>query len=370
VRINRVALALVSVSLVVAGCSSSNKSSAPTPSVSASPTAPPIPRWPLTGIEDKRASKTAPVLVIKIENDPSVRPQSGLDRADVVFEELVEGGITRFCTIFQSDLPSEVGPVRSVRHVDASIASPVADFFVFSGGARPTLRYLRANLPNGVQILTESAPGMHRTNYHFAPHNLFLNPQTLVAKSRYANSPTNGIFLRETFGDSPMPLISATPSTSASVKPIVSVYIPVTGANAVFSNGETPRWKWNAARHEWLRFEGNTPHTNPKGRQLGVTNLVALHVQTVDAGYRDPAGNFVPRTVFTGTGKGFVLIDGKALAVTWSKPNLTSQVELRDVTGKVVSLAPGRTWVELIPNSGSFALNKAVQPKPKPSASK
>ena len=360
---------LISLSLLAAGCSKSGKSGN-NAEVSASPTPPPLPRWPMTGIESKSASKTKPVLVIKVENDPSVRPQSGLDSADIVFEELVEGGITRFATIFQSKIPKEIGPVRSVRHVDASIAAPVADYFVFSGGARPTLTYLRGNLPKGVKILTEGAPGMHRTNYHYPPHNLYLNAQTLVAKSSHTNSATNGMFLRPKNTASAMPTITATPSTTASTKPVVAVYKPASGARVVFSYGETPNWTWSKKRGEWLRFEGSQPHMAKGGRQLGFTNLVALHVQTADAGYRDPAGNFVPRTIFTGTGKGTVMMDGKALDVTWSKPDLDSQVTLKDVTGKIIALNPGRTWVELVPDTGSFTVVKAKTPKPKPSSSK
>jgi len=368
VRKNLLVLLVVVSALLVAGCGKSDKASGP--KVSASPTPPPLPRWPLTGIESKTASKTKPVLVIKVENDPSVRPQSGLDSADVVFEELVEGGITRFAAIFQSKIPAEIGPVRSVRHVDASIAAPVADYFIFSGGARPTLRYLRGNLPSGVKILTEGAPGMHRTNYHSAPHNLFLDPQKLINQSSHSNSATSGIFVRPDAPNSGMPSITATPATSSSSKPVVAVYVPVSAARAVFSNGETPNWKWNSARKEWLRFEGQQPHNAKSGRQLGVTNLVALRVSTVDAGYRDPAGNFVPRTVFTGTGKGTVMMSGKALSVTWSKPDLSSPVTLKDVTGRTIALNPGRTWVELIPDTGSFTIVKAVKPKPKPSNSK
>ena len=376
VRKNTFAILTISLALVVTGCSKGSNSANTSSSASASPTKPALPIWPMTGIASKRANKTKPVLVIKVENDPGVRPQSGLDSADIVFEELVEGGITRFCTIFQSKLPKEIGPVRSVRHVDASIASPVADYFVFSGGARPTLTYLRGNLPKGVKILIEGAPGMHRTNYHYAPHNLFLNPQTLVAQSSHTNSATNGIFVRPTKAVWVMPTITATPvasespQVSPSTKPAVAIYTPASGARVVFSNGETPNWTWSAKRHEWVRFEGSTPHTSKDGRQLGFTNLVALHVQTVDAGYRDPAGNFVPRTVFTGYGKGTVMMDGKAVAVTWSKPELSSPVTLKDVAGNVVMLNQGRTWVELVPNTGSFTVIKAKTPKPKPSSSK
>ena len=364
----RLTVCFVALALLVTGCSNgadsgSNESQSALPT----PTPTPTPAWPLTGLEDESASKTKPVLVIKVENDPGVRPQSGLDSADIVFEELVEGGITRFATIFQSKYPKEVGPVRSVRHVDASIAAPVADYFIFSGGARPTLRYLRANLPNGVKILTEGAPGMYRSRKHYAPHNLFLNPRTLVSKSTHSNSSTEGIFFRDPDATAtPM----ATPTPSGSAKPVVATWVPVTSANARFSNSESSRWVWNATRKQWLRFEGQRPHTNTSGVQLGVPVLVVLNVKTVDAGYRDPAGNYVPRTVFTGTGTGYVLQNGKSLSVKWSKSDLDTQVKLTDVTGKSVHLLPGRMWVNLIPHTGSFTIVKAPKPTAKPSTTK
>ena len=364
VRSRRITVVALSLALLVAGCSSgstqSEKSQSPTPT----PT--PTPVWPLTGLPSMAASKTKPVLVIKVENDPGVRPQSGLDKADVIFEELVEGGITRFATIFQSTYPKEVGPVRSVRHVDASIAAPVADYFIFSGGARPTLRYLRANLPKEVKILTEGAPGMYRSKKHYAPHNLYLNPQVLVAKSKHSNNATEGIFYRPS--ESELSSATPTPSTSSSTQPLVAKLIAVSAANARFSNGEASRWVWNSARKEWLRFEGQRKHTNTSGVQLGVPVLVALNVKTVDAGYRDPAGNYVPRTVFTGTGTGYVLQNGRALAVKWSKSDLDTQVKLTDVTGKPVALKAGRIWVDLIPHTGSFTLVKAPVAKPSASA--
>ena len=366
-RSRRVTVGVLALTILIAGCSGGSKTGSEK-SASPTPTPTPTPAWPLTGILSMSASKTKPVLVIKVENDPSVRPQSGLDSADVVFEELVEGGITRFATIFQSKYPKEVGPVRSVRHVDASIAAPVADYFIFSGGARPTLRYLRANLPKNVKIMTEGAPGMYRSKKHYAPHNLFLNPQTLVAKSEHSNNATEGVFYRD---PSAVPPVTTTPSPlpSASTASQIPKLIAVSALNANFSNGESSRWVWNSTRKEWLRFEGSRKHTNTSGVQLGVPVLVVLNVKEIDAGYRDPAGNYVPRTVFTGTGTGYILQDGKALAVKWSKSDLDTQVKLTDVSGKPVKIKPGRMWVDLMPNTGSFRLIKAPVVKATPSTS-
>ncbi len=356
--LNKYGIAALGVAFILAGCSSSSKVAVDaSPSVSATPTPTPTPTWPLTGMESKAASATKPVVVIKVENDPMIRPQAGLESADIIFEELVEGGITRFAAIFQSKFPKEIGPVRSVRHVDVAIAAPVADFFVFSGGARPTITYVRGNAGKGVYILTEGAPGMYRTNYHPAPHNLFISPLSLIKSMKKTKTPSQPMFMAGTrtvakTPSAPTPAVtesgSASPSSSAKPVPDVAAKL-ITKVNLRFSNSENPAWAWSKSLGKWVRSEGSVPAFARSGARLSATNVVVLKVKTQDAGYRDPAGNFVPRTMLQGTGKGWLMVDHKQLPVTWSKPELKSPFTFIDAAGNSVSLKPGNTWVELIP---------------------
>ena len=101
-------------------------STTPTTDVAVADPATPASAFPLTGVPTDDPRLDQPVVSVKIENTPSARPQAGLDRADVVFEEIVEGGVTRFAALFHSDLPAEVGPVRSARLVDVPLLEPVA----------------------------------------------------------------------------------------------------------------------------------------------------------------------------------------------------------------------------------------------------
>ena len=292
-----------------------------------------------------KASATKPVLVVKVENDPSVRPQYGLGAADIVFEELVEGGITRFAAIFQSQFPKEIGPVRSVRHVDASIAAPVADFFAFSGGARPTLNYLRGNLPSSLPLLTEGASGFHRTGYHYPPHNLYLDPIKLIASQKKTTTEAKPYF---SLGTRTIATKSGLTKVSAKAKVTKSV-------NLQFSSFERPSWSWSDKRQAWVRFDSGAPAMTvmPAGTvRIQANNVVVLRVTSADAGYRDPAGNYVPRTIFTGKGSGYLFSAGKRLPITWSKATLSSTVVLKDTEGNRVTLEPGNTWVELVPLDG------------------
>jgi Protein of unknown function (DUF3048) N-terminal domain/Protein of unknown function (DUF3048) C-terminal domain len=331
----------------------------------------------MTGVASKSASASKPVLVVKVENDPSVRPQSGLERADMVFEELVEGGITRFATVFQSAFPKELGPVRSVRHVDASIASPIADFFVFSGGARPTISYIRGHVGKGIYILTEGAPGMHRTNYHYAPHNLYLTPLTLLAQSHKTITPTAGFFTREGMGSvmettAPRSAVTSapttpSPSTSSAASPKGLPRL-TSAVRLRFSSSEQPQWAWSKSKASWVRSEFTTPSLSKSGVRISAKNVVIIRTQTADAGYRDPAGNYVPRTILTGTGSGYVLSHGLRVPIKWSKPEVHSQMTLKNLQGQTITLLPGNVWVELVPIAGgevNFVDGKRLKPEVK-----
>ncbi len=99
-----------------------------------------------------------------------------------------------------------------------------------------------------------------------------------------------------------------------------------------------------------LRAEGSTPAVEADGGQIGATNVVVLRVDVVSTDARDPAGNPVPETLLTGSGEALVASGGHTVAATWSKPRIGDRVTLTGTDGDQVMLAPGNTWVELVPN--------------------
>ena len=307
--------------------------------------------WPLTQLPGPEDAATQPVLAIKVENDPSVRPQYGLDAADIVVEELVEGGLTRFVTFFQSNVPDEIGPIRSARHVDASIVSPLADYFVMSGASGVTFAYIDQNMPINIMRVLEGGPGMHRTNYHPAPHNVFVYPLDVISGIQIAKSPTAGLFVYPAAAITSNS--SASPAATAAANPALANGEAIGKIALEFSKGNKPNWTWDTAKGSWLRDDGSKPHMAISGNQLSAKNVVVLRVTTVDAGYKDPAGGYVPRTVLEGTGAGFAVLGDKKIEVTWSKPDIKSQITLTDASGNTVGLLPGNTWVELIPEEGN-----------------
>jgi len=326
--------------------------------------------WSLTGLPGPEDAQLKPILVVKIENNSIVRPQTGLDRADLIFEELVEGGASRFAAVFQSNIPDEVGPVRSVRHVDVSLAAPIADVFAFSGGAKRTMKYVGLELPTTMSQVREGAPGMNRKPGVSAPNNLFLDTKQMFSAVAEYDTPSSGFFV-----PSPMSGAVPVPSSSATAAPVVPAPVgkAVNTVEVAFSTLAKPNWKWNAADKLWMRSEGSNPFNNIDGSQFGTNNLVIIEIREVDAGYKGSTGGYVPRSVTSGSGRGWVLSNGQAVEVKWNKPSVVSQMELSDTNGNPFTMPTGRTWVELLPveTTGKYGFDGVAVPMgtpPQPAA--
>jgi hypothetical protein len=254
----------------------------------------------------------------------SSSPQVGLSKADMVVEELVEGGLTRLAAFFYSGIPTNVGPVRSMRASDIDIVSPVHPSIVTSGAAAKTIALI-----HGAQIpfFGEGAKGMYRSTTRTAPYNLFvhLNEVATAAKLKKAATPPD-YFSWGTEKDFPKG--------------------PKAGSIAAqFSGGHTTQWTYtNGSYH-------NDNSNAPAGDQFPATTVLVLRVREGTAGYLDPAGNPVPQTLLTGKGKAMVFHDGRMVAATWHKGKAASPITFTTRKGQL-KVPAGHTWVELVPIHG------------------
>jgi hypothetical protein len=251
-----------------------------------------------------------------------------------VWEEVVEGGITRFVAVYHSTLPPEIGPIRSVRPMDAAIAAPLHGMFAFSGGQGP---FVTAVTDAGLQMVSHDrgAPGFYRLNGRYAPHNVYADPAAFLAQvdpAHQADPPAQ--FAVAAPGQQPTALVAGAPATVVSLK---------------LSGVSHPRWTWDPAGGHWARAEGAAPAVGADGTPLRATNVVVLRVAVVNTRFTDPAGNPVPETRMVGTGEALVATGGRTLPVTWSKNSIGEPVVLTAPDGAPVLLAPGNTWVELVP---------------------
>lgn len=290
---------------------------------------------PLTGERIAVGGLASPSLAAKIDNHPLARPQLGIDRADIVFEELVEGGLTRYVAVWHSDVPAEIGPIRSIRPMDPDIVSPLRGIIAYSGGQQRFVDMMRAtDVYNAIHGQPDTSAVMFRGRNAPSPHNVIVRAPQLIAQHAELAAPQQHFAY-------------AADAASASAGRDGA---PAAGVSLVFGSLATPSWAWDAASAAWLRtMTGGAPDVAAGGTRLSAVNLVILRVPV--AVIQD-----IPTTQMIGSGEAWVLSGGKALKVTWSKADRNAPVRLVDANGLAVRLAPGNTWVELVPTAGSVAI--------------
>lgn len=292
---------------------------------------------PLTGEEAAQEKQAArPALAVKIENISESRPQAGLQQADIVYEQQVEGGITRFIAIYQCDNASRLGPVRSARFVDPNIlvqyGSPL---FAYSGAIPEVIADVAATgTIQDVGYDSQSDLYVEDPN-RSAPHNIYASTTSLYpAGKRAAGAPAPVFEYDEE--------VPGRPSKKAT-----SLHLP-------FSGDADVMWGYRKATNDYARSHGTTPHTMEDGEQVSATNIVVMEVELKDTGVLDPAGNPSPEVVVIGTGNAYVFRDGRVIEGTWSRQTAAELTTFTNKKGEAITLTPGRTWVELY--SGTTAL--------------
>jgi hypothetical protein len=289
---------------------------------------------PLTGTpapHDKVPQR--PALGVKIGNDPGSRPQTGLPDADIIYEEMAEGGITRYLAIFQCHVPAAIGPTRSVRwddwHLLASYGHPI---LAFSGGINQwdeevaSLTWLFD--ANGSEGPTVSA--YYRTTNREPPWNYYTSGKALWAMDKNHTPPP------KQFSYSKVPPAGAVPASGASIEN--------------FASGSTVQWKWSARLHLWLRYVGGEPDVDVSGSQLTARNVIIETMATVPGPYAESDTTPDVESISEGSGKAWVLTDGKVEAGTWKCPAYGDITTYHFPNGKTMTLQPGQTWVEVVPD--------------------
>jgi hypothetical protein len=289
-------------------------------------------RSPLNGLPvDDPESLDRRALVVKIDNHPNARPQSGLPHADVMLELPVEG-ITRLVAVFHSQDVAELGPIRSMRPTDWQVSALFDGPLVMSGGQDWVLA---ANRNNGADLIGDvGRPYTFRVSFRSAPHNLYTDTEAIrdLADSRgYDDDPPDPLW---EFGDVP-----ATADRASDIR-------------LEFSGSLIADWEWdgseylrttNGAQHDWVDKEGERS-------QVSSDVLVVLQMRTYLA--QPPPGGGVARAVESiGSGSAWVFADGRVVEGEWSRPNGSSGFELTTADGEVMPVPAGRVWISFFPSS-------------------
>lgn len=293
-------------------------------------------KCPLTGAEPKKSDfAERPAVAIKVENAQVAYPLSGLQDADMVYEELVEGGVTRFMAIYHCNDSEKVGPVRSARAVDPGIMQPITSILAYSGQNAPVLDALeKANI---VRIDETNAKGsMTRVPREglTSEHTLYASSEEVraIGQEKHEDPPPDEVF---NFGD-----------VEGDTKRARTI-------NIKFSDLTQIRYVYDGDGYE--RFQpSEQPFELEEGGQLSVENVVIEeHEVNNSKVIKDVNGN--PSTEIadgTGSGPATLFRDGQAISGTWTRKSLDDLVSFEATSGDEMVFAPGSVWIHLLPGKG------------------
>ena len=279
--------------------------------------------------------------MVKIDNAPKARPQIGINQADVVFEEGVEGGITRFAALFHSEGSKPVGPVRSARTTDIRLISALRHpLFAYSGANATFQRYVHeAPL---VDVGFDAHPDRyHRDSARPSPYNLFSETDSSSTWHR-----TGRCRLRPCSPGAPPARRRRAPDARA-----------VSRARLWWQASKYTEaiWDWDQTAKGWRRTQNGEAHVDGAGKQVTPANVVVQFVTYHDTGQVDSTGTAVPEADVVGQGDAWVLTGGMLIPCRWSKASDNDITRYTDASGAAVKLTPGKTWVELVPPSQAEA---------------
>ena len=294
---------------------------------------------PLSGRPiDEDTSRRAAVS-IKVDNSPQGRPQAGLEKADIVFEEKVEGGVTRFIAVYQSQDSELVGPIRSLRTTDRPVVSAFRGVFAFSDGVAFTLNRLKGAPVVAVTERDEAAA--------------FVNPKgrrrpfaTFAATAR----------LRREAGDDAQPPATAFPFLAEGEAFAPAGAVPATTASINYGGSTSGSFEWDAATGTWLRSSNGRPHLLVDGERLAFKNVIIQKVGYRKVGYNDSSRHPVEEAVVVGEGEAIVLSGGKQTKARWSKATPEAMTTFTDAAGTPVKLLPGSTMIALAPKTAPISI--------------
>jgi len=305
-----------------------------------------LPDRAITNVLSGRVGANGPVLVVKIDDTTQAHPQIGLEDADIVYIEQVEGGLTRLAAVFSSVIPQRIGPVRSARISDIEIMAQFGRVaFAYSGAQRKLLPVIAAaNLQDlGAQ---RQSPTIFTTDPNrIQPYAMVLRADLLMQKikdNKYDIDSARSIGF--VFGSLPA---GGTMTTKATMHWPAATYTA----------------SWSATEKQWLLSHNNSSDLADSGVVLGPTTLVIQMVSITPSEYKDKVGGVTPFSQTVGTGKAYVLRDGQRFVTTWNRPSADSGTTFTFGDGAVAQFDPGQIWVALTDREPDFTSPPAPKSK-------
>jgi hypothetical protein len=287
---------------------------------------------PIRGTQVSSTEAQKRPVAIVIENYPDARPQSGLNKADLVYETFAEGGITRFLAVFQLNDYQEIGPVRSARPYFVEWASSYKAIFAHVGGSIDALNLIpKSNVFDVNQFYFANA--FWRDQGRYAPHNVYTTTAKLYSAAQGKGQPTTD---------------AAVPSFVFKKDPEAKLLPAASAVTINFNYDYAVTWTYNPKDNSYYRSMSGVPQTDRLSKEQikGKNILIGFSDFAYDVN-SDGVQKVDIRT--TGSGTAIILIDGKQTSGTWKRPTSASILRFYDASGTEVKLNPGTTWIDIAP---------------------
>jgi len=284
----------------------------------------------LPEVKEKESPFGSRPLSIMVENSEGARPQSGLDKANIVYEVLAEGGITRFLAIYYDRDAEEVGPIRSARPYFVSKSLEHQAIYVHVGGSEEAYNFIKEEKIDDINEFVDFQPFWRSTDRN-PPHNLYTSTVKLrkeANKLGYIEMIKKQEYLFETDINERL-----------SGRETDSIVIPYNSIYAV-------SYKYQPEPMKYLRFMNGEPHIDSKTKeQLAVDNII---IQFAETKIIDEEGRLA--IDFVGKGTGLLFFKGNSAEITWKKPDLRAKTQFLDQEGNRIALTPGNVWIQIVPS--------------------
>ncbi|MED1786235.1 MULTISPECIES: DUF3048 domain-containing protein [Brevibacillus] len=294
---------------------------------------------PLTGMGVDERIDHRPVMVM-INNHPKARPQSGLDKADIVYEVLSEGEVTRFLAIFHSQTPKTIGPVRSIRPYFIKLGRGLDSILVHVGGSPDALQILKG-ADDDINEISNSTY-FWREKFRSAPHNVYTD-LSHIEKAMQAKN------MRIT---SDLPFFPFLPKDAKIEEGQAAAEIKVK-PHPQYSLS----YKYDTDKEKYLRYTQGEVHKDlTSDKQLEITNVLVIsskHKVLDNEGRRE--------VDVTGPGEGYLFQQGKAKPIKWARKDGIIRAYEDAALTKEIPLLPGNTWVNIVPNTPSLDQHLSFQ---------
>lgn len=327
-----------------AGTAAATARATAAPTATPAPTPTPTVRWPLTGLvaQDGGAVKRRP-LNVRLPNEPLARPQEGLGKADVVFEMIVEGGITRYSAIFHSQSSTAVGPIRSYRFSDLHLTQLLKGALVASGATIEERDAVTTSVAAGNMISVDqerSGAAYYRVGGRPAPNNLFANLE--VARESVNQAGGGGPVNVPSLKFLPAVEHDATAGGFVGAVTATTVTIPFQRDPATFT--------WDEGSKGYRRSQAGVRTVDPAGSvPILARNVIAIHTNIwLTSVKEDIFGSLGLDYRMTGGGKVSVFRDGRRQDGTWKRDSPLDQFTFFDQQGNEISLSPGQSWIHFV----------------------